>query len=125
LEYEWKRPVLAFYRERPSKGERKAFAVVKTKKFTVSEVAGEKVGFTGSIEDFFPLMGEIDYIMSKEGMSDRYVVCWFDDAKDEDFEKSFRRLSGVSFPNGMKFSVDKKGKKTYNARYKAEHGKLK
>jgi hypothetical protein len=68
-------------------------------------------------------MGDFDNISSKIGIADRYVLCWFDDEED-DFNKAWRLLTGVTFPAGINFVTDKKGKKTYNAAFKAEHGKL-
>jgi hypothetical protein len=51
-------------------------------------------------------------------------LCWFDD-KADDFITGARRLTGVTFPPGMSFAVDERGKKTYNTSFKAEFGKLK
>jgi len=68
-------------------------------------------------------MGDIDYLSSKEGKADRYVLCWFDDRED-DFGKAFRRLTGVTFPEGTKFVTDEKGKRSYSAKFEAKHGKL-
>lgn len=117
------KPVIIFYKERGKQPERKAFAVVKARKLLVSKVDEKETLFDGSVNDFFPLMGDIDYICSKEGMADRYVLCWFDD-KEDDFAKAWRRLTGVTFPAGTNFATDKKGKRTYNATFKAKHGKL-
>lgn len=122
MELAWEKPVIIFYKERLKKPETKAFAVVKARRLVVTGVEkGAKLG--GNMKNFFPLMGDIDYISSTEGMSDRYVVCWFDD-KEDDFGKAWRRLAGVSFPVGITFTSDKEGKRTYNANFKAEHGKL-
>jgi len=76
-----------------------------------------------AIKDFFPLMGDIDYVSSEEGKADRYVLCWFDDRYD-DFSKAFRRLTGVTFPEGIKCVTDEKGKISCNADFEAKHGKL-
>lgn len=119
----WNRPVIVFYKERLGKPLRKAFAVVKAKKLVISRKEAEKPELGGIIEDFFPLMGDIDYISSERGMSDRYVLCWFDDNED-DFNKSWRRLTGVAFPAGVAFVTDAEGKRTYNANFNAEQGKL-
>lgn|GEM_PF-2715973 len=35
-----------------------------------------------------------------------------------------RRLNGVTFPKGLVSSIDKIGKRTYDANFEAEHGKL-
>lgn len=76
-----------------------------------------------TLEGFFPLMGDIDSISNKEGKADRYVLCWFDD-RDDDFGKAFRRLTGVTFPEGATFVTDEKGKRSYDAKFEAKHGKL-
>ena len=69
-------------------------------------------------------MGNLDYITSEEGKSDRYVLCWFDDSEDN-LNSAFRRLTGVTFNEGIECITDKKGKVTCNSRFKAKHGKLK
>jgi hypothetical protein len=117
----WNKPVLTLYRDRRPQPEREPLAVVQTKKLTVTK--SEKKILEGTIEDFFALMGNLDYISFKGGEIDRYVVCWFDD-KEDDFVKAARRLSGVTFPPGMQFITDERGKRTYNSTFKAEHGKL-
>jgi hypothetical protein len=123
LELVWNKPVVIFYKERRKQPERKALAVVKARKLLVSKVDEKQTLFDGNVNDFFPLMGDIDYICSKEGMADKYVICWFDDEED-DFTKAWRRLTGVTFPAGAKFATDRKGKRTYDATFKAEQGKL-
>jgi hypothetical protein len=123
LELVWNKPVIIFYKERRKQPERRAFAVVKARELSFSRVEEKEAKFDGNIKDFFPLMGDIDHISSKEGIADRYVLCWFDDEED-DFTKAWRRLAGVKFLAGTNFVTDKKGKRTYNAAFKAEHGKL-
>ena len=120
MEIVYEKPVIVFYKERLKKPERRAFAVIKARKFAVARA--EK-GFRGNIKDFFPLMGNIDYISSTEGMSDCYVLCWFDDEED-DLNKAWRRLTAVTFTTGIDFVADEKGKRTYNADFKAKQGKL-
>lgn len=122
MDFIWEKPVIVFYRERLKKPEIKAFAVVKAKKLVFSKVE-ESAKFRGRIVDFFPLMGDIDYITSARGKSDTYVLCWLDDRED-DFSKAWRRLNGVTFPQGINFTTDEKGKRTYNADFEAKHGKL-
>jgi hypothetical protein len=121
LELVWEKPVIIFYKERLEEPERKAFTVVKGRRLLVSQTEDGK--FRGNITDFFPLMGDIDYILTNEGKADRYVLCWLDD-KEDDFSKAWRRLNGVFFPNGVSYVVDEKEKKTYNSNFVAEHGKL-
>lgn len=96
MELVWEKPVIVFYKERLEKTQRKAFLVVKARRLEISRVE-EGAKFKGSVNDFFPFMGDIDYISSKDGISDRYILCWLDDKKD-DFSKAWRRLTGVTFP---------------------------
>ena len=117
----WNKPVLTLYRDRRTQPERNPLAVVQARKLSVT--TSEKKTLEGNVEDFFALMGNLDYISFKGGEADRYIVCWFDD-KDDDFIQAARRLSGVTFPPGMSFKVDERGKRTYNTTFKAEYGKL-
>ncbi len=122
MEYVWEKPVITFYKERFGKPEREAFAVVKARRLVISRKdRDDKI--SSSIAGFFPLMGNIDYISTKEGKADRYVLCWFDDSED-DFTRAFRRLTGATFPEGIRFVTDEKNKRTYSASFEAEHGKL-
>jgi len=121
-EFVWEKPVIVFYKERLKKPERKAFAIVKARRLAFSRVE-EEGNFRGSIKDFFSLMGDIDCISAKEGMTDRYVLCWFED-KEDDFSKAWRRLTGVTFSAGITFATDENGKRTYHADFRAEQGKL-
>jgi len=118
----WKKPVIVFYKERLEKPETKAMVVIKAKSLEILKENGDSE-MSGTINDFFPLMGDIDYVSSENGKSDRYVLCWFDDSED-DFGKSWRRLIGVAFQQGFKFSTDRMGKRTYNASFSANSGKL-
>jgi len=120
LDLVWDKPVIVFYKERLKQPESKAFAVIKARRLTV---IGEKDNFVGSIEEFFPLMGDIDYVSTDEGKSDKYIICWFDD-KEDDFSKSWRRLTTVTFKTGITFTTDKKGKRSYKAAFKAKRGKF-
>ena len=122
MESVWEKPVITFYMERFGKPEREAFAVVKARRLVISR-KDRDAKFSGIIEDFFPLMGNIDFISTEEGKADRYVLCWFDDNED-DFSRAFRRITGATFPEGIRFVTDEKGKRTYNASFEAEHGKL-
>ena len=117
----WNKPVLTFYRERRQQPEREPFATVQTRKLRIT--LSENKTIEGKIQDFFALMGDLDYISSKEGQNDRYIVCWFNE-KEEDFNRASRRLTGVKFEQGTKFEVNDRGKRTYNASFKAEFGKF-
>jgi len=122
LQFVWEKPVITFYRERFGKPEREAFVAVKARKLVVSR-REEGSKFDCALNDFFPIMGELDYVSTKEGKADTYVLCWFDD-KEDDFSKAFRRLTGVTFPEGTKFVTDEKGKRSYSVKFEAKHGKL-
>ena len=108
MQFVWEKPVLTFYRERFGKPEREAFVAVKARKLVVLGTE-EAAKFKCALQDFFPIMGELDYVSSKEGKADRYVLCWFDDTVD-DFGKAFRRLTGVTFPQGIKCVTMKRAK---------------
>jgi hypothetical protein len=120
MDFVWNKPVLTFYRERIPR-EKEPIAVAKALKLIVSK--SEKGGYHGTINSFFPLMGNLDCLSSVEGKQDYYVICWFDD-KVENLNESFRRLAGVTFVSEVPYVVDERGKRTYNARFKAKHGKL-
>jgi len=122
LKFQWDRPVIVFYKERMEQPERSAFLVVKAMKLIISST-NQSTSLKGSIQGFFPLMGNIDYVSSKEGTSDRYVLCWFDDG-EEDFSRSWRRLTGVTFPKWTCSGEDKAGKISHSADFKAKEGKF-
>jgi hypothetical protein len=122
LQFVWEKPVITFYKERFGKPEREAFVAVKARKLVVS-TKDEGAKFSCVLKDFFSIIGNLDYVSTKEGKADRYVLCWFDD-RDDDFGKAFRRLTGVTFAEGIKCVTDEKGKGTCNARFEAKHGKL-
>ena len=120
MKHVWRKPVLTFYRERFGKPEREPFTVVQAQRLVVSKGDAK---LCGNLEDFFPLMGNVDCLSTDAGKADRYVLCWFDD-QVEDFGEAFRRLTGVTFPDGAQFVTDKRGKRTYNTVFVAAHGKL-
>lgn len=121
-EFEWNKPVICLFRER-QKVESEPFVVIRAKKVTVNQ--NDNSSFTGSIQDFFSLMGDIDYLSSPEGKSDRYVLCWFDDS-EPDMTKDFRKLRGVEFSGALECSINEQNhKRTYNAKFFALQGKLK
>jgi hypothetical protein len=77
LELIWEKPVIVFYKERLKKPERKALAVVKARRLVISRVEEEDANFRGSLKDFFPFMGDIDYISSTEGcLIGMFCVGW-------------------------------------------------
>ena len=119
---EWKKPTISFFKEKSDKQEPEPFVVIKAQKISLKKT--EKHGYDGEIIDFFVLMGDIDYINSDEGIRNKYVLCWFDDSVD-DFNESFRRLTGVSFPEGIKCKLDKRGKKICKSNFIAKDAKLK
>ena len=121
-EFAWNKPVVCIFKERDVNPEIDPFVVVKAKKIMISRSEDSKV--TGSLVDFFTLMGDADYLMSTEGAADRYVMCWFDDT-EPDMTKDLRRLRGVTLKGKVTCALNAAGKRTYNATFKAEHAKLK
>ena len=118
----WKKPVVCIFKERGA-GEWQSdpFVVVKAKKVTVSETASK---FQGKVEDFFTLMGDVDYLSSPEGKKDHYVMCWFDDTQP-DMSKDLRRLRGVQFNGEVSCELNEQThKRTYNAVFDADQAKL-
>lgn len=113
----FERPVIVLYRERMDKPERRAFAVIKAKSLQVT-LGAEDSKTRGHIEDFFVLMGELQPVQIAS-TSDRFVLCWFDD-REKDMDRSWRRLLGVSFPDGVTSSYDSRGKATHNASFQAQ-----
>lgn len=117
----WKKPVICIFRER-DKPEIDPFVVVRAKEVSILKSDDGKL--TGNIRDFFTLMGDADYMSSPKGMVDHYVMCWFDD-DEPDMRKDLRRLHGVTFTSKVTYVLNESDKRTYNATFKAEHGKLK
>jgi hypothetical protein len=120
--YVWNKPVLCIFKERDVNPEIDPFVVVKAKKMSIT--AGENPKFSGSITDFFTLMGDADYLTTKKGTEDHYVICWFDDT-EADTTKDLRRLRGVAFTGKVTCELNEIGKRTYNATFNAQHGKIK
>jgi hypothetical protein len=119
----WNKPVLCIFKERDVHPEIDPFVVVKAKKLSIKEQ--ENPALIGSIEDFFTLMGDADYLTTPEGVADRYIMCWFDDT-EPDMTKDLRRMRGVKFSGKVTCAMNEKtGKRTYNGAFTAEHGKLK
>ncbi len=116
----WKKPTISFYRERDINPETDPFVVIKAHEITLE--ANKKEGYKGVITDFFALMGDIDYISSPKGKNDRYILCWFDDSIDN-FSKAFKKVKGVTFPNGLLYTTAK-GKRTYKASFQAKYGNV-
>ena len=118
----WNKPVVCIFRERDVNPEIDPFVVVKAKKLTISHQDESKV--SGSLQDFFTLMGDADYLASPHGALDHYVMCWFDD-KEPDMTRDLRRLRGVTLNGKVTCELNAAGKRTYNTAFKAEHAKLK
>ena len=118
----WNKPVLCIFKERDTNPEIDPFVVVKARKLTLTQRENPK--YSGSITDFFTLMGDADYLASSEGAADHYVMCWFDDT-EPDMTKDLRRLRGVTFNGKVTCALNEGGKRTYNGTFKAEHAKLK
>jgi len=122
LKQSWKKPVIVFYKEREKPREKKALVAIKARKIVVSKKTDE-TKIKGAIEDFFPLIGDFEYLFTPEGKTDNYVMCWFDDTED-DFSTAFRRLTGVTFPKGIRCEINEKDKKVCNTSFSAKQGKL-
>jgi len=121
LKESWEKPVVVFYKEREKPREKRALVAVKARKIVVSKQGDNKL--RGQLEEFFPLIGDFEYLFTDEGKTDNYVLCWFDDTED-DFSTAFRRLTGVIFPQGIQCEINDKGKKVCNATFSAKQGKL-
>jgi hypothetical protein len=122
-EFVWNKPVLCIFKERDTNPEIDPFVVVKAKKLTLTKSADGK--YLGTIVDSFTLMGDADYLVTKEGVVDHYVMCWFDD-NEPNMTKDLRRLRGVRFEGKVLCTANETtGKRTYNASFNAEHAKLK
>jgi hypothetical protein len=122
LQITYRKPTVILYKERFQTPETEPFAVVKAQRLVITKTENDTL-YRCSLEDFFTFMGDMDIVSTKEGKTDSYVLCWFDD-NVEDFGKAFRRFTGVSFLGGAEYVVDKKGKRTYNAVFTAKHAKL-
>lgn len=121
-EFGWSKPVICIFRERQTP-ESEPFAVIRARRMVVTQ-NGDK-DFSGQIEDFFGLMGDVDYLTSPEGKSDRYVLCWFDDS-EPDMTKDFRKLRGIAFNGAVECTINEANhKRSYNAKFSALQGKLK
>ena len=118
--FEWKKPTISVYRERQEPPEKEPFVVLKAQRITLESMEG--TGFTGTIDGFFKLMGDIEYISSPVGKKDQYVLCWFDDGI-EDFDESFRKLAGVTFPDGIA-PILSEDKELYKVSLQAEQGRI-
>ncbi len=118
----WKKPVICIFRERTSTDrESEPFVVIRASAVNLTE--GEDCKFSGTIDDFFTLMGDTDYISSPEGKADHFVLCWFDDA-EPDMTKDLRRLRGVRFTGEVACTeAEKTHKRTYNAAFTATQAK--
>jgi hypothetical protein len=121
-DFVWNKPVICIFKEREVNREQDPFVVVRAKQLSVTKSDDGKL--SGKINDFFTLMGDADYLSSAEGKADHYVMCWFDDT-EPDMTKDLRRIRGVTFLPDVTFVVGVAHKRTYNAAFKAEHGKLK
>jgi len=120
-EHVWNKPVVCIFKERQP-FEIDPFVVVKARKVELKGKDGASC--EGTVEDFFTLMGDADYLSTPQGTSDHYVMCWFDDT-EPDMTKDLRRLHGVTLQGKVSCKTNEGGKRTYNAAFKAKHAKLK
>lgn len=115
MEREWKRPVLtlyAFEKENPSSS---PIVVLKARKMTIT-YDDLKAPISGKIVDFFPLMGSIDLINTKNGREKQYVLCWHED-ENPDFFNSQRKLVNVRFTKSFEEKSDEKGKRSFSGEF--------
>jgi len=119
-EFVWNKPVISIFRER-TVSEVEPFVVIKARKLVVNQTNDS---LSGVIEDFFRLMGDVDYLSSAEGIADHYVLCWFDDTIPE-MTGDLRKLISVCFNGHITLEISQTGKRTYNATFTAKHAKLK
>ncbi len=123
MSFVWKKPVICIFKERSGENwESDPFVVIKAKQVTVTPQDNPK--YSGTIEGFFTLMGDAEYISSPEGKADHYVMCWFDDT-EPDMTKDLRRLRGVQFTGDVNCTTNQKThKRTYNATFSASQAKI-
>ena len=120
MKFVWGDIVINFYRERKETPETRALVAVKAERLEVKKFE-EDFEIMGTILNFFILKGDITYFSSKEGLSDRYVLCWSDE-EENDISVVWRgKINGVTFPTGITFSVEKDGKRLYNAHFQAKY----
>ncbi|MCW4030691.1 MAG: hypothetical protein NWE92_13730 [Candidatus Bathyarchaeota archaeon] len=119
-DFVWNKPVLSIFKERDTNPEVEPFVVVKARKVYVTQ---EGATISGTVQDFFRLMGDVDYLSSPEGSKDHYVVCWFDDTIP-DMNGDLRRLHNVVFTKVTR-EIGENSKRTYNAAFTAKFGRLK
>jgi len=122
MKYDCEKPTIVFYREQIEKPEREAFAVIKAQRLSLTPAPQGK-GYGGVIKNFFPLMGDIEQVSTEAGREDRYILCWTDDS-EEDPDKSWKRLTGVTFSHEIDLTINERGKKTYNTKFEAAKGKI-
>ena len=120
MKFVWENIIINFYRERYENPETNVVVAVKAKRLKVSKFKKD-TELTGTIYDFIPLRGDLNYVSSDEGLSDRYVLCWLDNEKN-DLHKTWRgKINGVTFSKGILFTTDTDGKRIYNATFNAEY----
>jgi hypothetical protein len=118
----WKKPVICIFRERNVNPESEPFVVIRAQQVTLDNVGDSK--YSGTIKDFFTLMGDADYLSSDEGKVDHFVLCWFDD-NEPDETKNLRRLRGVRITGDVTCNTNEKThKRTYNAGFSAVQAKI-
>ena len=111
----WQRPVLTLYpfeKEAPVSSPQ---VVLKSRKFEISYDENDSP-VSGRIEDFFPLMGDLDTINSVEGRKKSYILCWHED-DDPDFFHSQRKLVSIRFNKAFEVKTDDRGKRSYNCEF--------
>jgi len=65
-----------------------------------------------------------DYLNQKKEFTDQYIMCWFDDT-EPDMTKDLRAVTGSCVQRKVTCELNNKTcKRTYNATFNAEHGKI-
>jgi hypothetical protein len=104
------------YREYQDQPTREAVAVIRARRLALIENENKDT-LTGRIEDFFPLMGDLDNIQPDPESENLYVLCIYNEG-----EKPFDhpdRITGVTFLEGLSFIRDQQGKRTYHSTFQA------
>ena len=122
--YTFFRPVVQIFLERIDDPQKEPLTVIKCMSdMIIREEENRSHLFGGEIQSFFPLMGQLNFLKKQSGLSDRYVLCWFDD-REEDFNLSWKRLNGVRFSEQPVLISGQKRKPAYNVSFTATAGHL-
>jgi hypothetical protein len=113
----WRKIYFQLFKEDKSK----PVCVCRAKKIELEETAAKTENITGTIEDFFPLMGSIIELISEPsfgGSKQNYIICWADDSV-QDENKIWKKLVGVKFLESID-SIGTCEKQRYRGRFIAK-----